>query len=34
MRLAVVAVLLALVAVPSALASEEQPGSLEVQQEL
>jgi cytochrome c-type biogenesis protein CcmH len=35
MRLAVVVVvLLALVAVPGALASEEQPGSLEVQQEL
>jgi cytochrome c-type biogenesis protein CcmH len=34
MRLAVVAVLLALVVVPSAIASEENPGSLEVQQEL
>jgi cytochrome c-type biogenesis protein CcmH len=34
MRLAVVVVLLALVAVPSAVASEENPGSLEVQQEL
>lgn len=34
MRLAVVALLLALVAVPSAVASEDQPGSLEVQQEL
>ena len=34
MRLAVAVVLLALVAVPSAVASEEQPGSLEVQQEL
>ena len=34
MRLAVVVVLLALVAVPSAVASEDQPGSLEVQQEL
>jgi cytochrome c-type biogenesis protein CcmH len=34
MRLAVVLVLLALVAVPSAIASEERPGSLEVQQEL
>ena len=34
MRLAVVAVLLALVVVPSAVASEENPGSLEVQQEL
>jgi cytochrome c-type biogenesis protein CcmH len=34
MRLAVVVMLLALVAVPSAIASEERPGSLEVQQEL
>jgi cytochrome c-type biogenesis protein CcmH len=34
LRLAIVAVLLALVAVPSAVASEDQPGSLEVQQEL
>ena len=34
MRLAVALVLLALVAVPSAVASEENPGSLEVQQEL
>ena len=34
MRLVVAAALLALVAVPSAVASEEQPGSLEVQQEL
>lgn len=34
MKLALVAVLLALVAVPSAVASEDQPGSLEVQQEL
>lgn len=34
MRFALVAMLLALVAVPSAVASEDQPGSLEVQQEL
>ena len=34
MRLAVLVALLALVAVPSAVASEENPGSLEVQQEL
>ena len=34
MRLAVVVVVLALVAVPGAFASEENPGSLEVQQEL